>query len=325
MEFCLTSLSHGPIVLNPEFPSEFSDLIAADSKIGYAQGGFGKLLFQKKNTNQLNILFNVYQALEKTTLHFSTENHLLQVRIAMKNAEHFNIRGIGDINLKEGQFNIISAPGCETVMFLEGGAQYKTFNMFFPLQFLQQYLPLFPSLQGFLEKANSGKPALLFRNNGWITGHVIESINRLLRISTKEEGDESDFEKGFKELLFFLLLYHNVVTKNSLTSGKMEAVYKAKNIIEQNISRQLTMRQVARMIGMNEHTLKAAFKQVFQIGIFEYMVRQKMEKAKALLLETEKPIKEIAVLSGYTKIQNFVAAFKRYFHVTPSSFRKYSM
>jgi two-component system response regulator YesN len=56
--------------------------------------------------------------------------------------------------------------------------------------------------------------------------------------------------------------------------------------------------------------------------MFDYLVKTRMQMARDLLLETDKPIKEIAALTGYSTKQSFLNAFKRYFHDTPGSFRK---
>ena len=75
-------------------------------------------------------------------------------------------------------------------------------------------------------------------------------------------------------------------------------------------------------MGMNEFKLKAGFKQVFGISMFDYLIKKRMQEARSLLLETDKPIKEIASLTGYSTKQSFLNAFKKYFHDTPGSFRK---
>jgi AraC-like DNA-binding protein len=46
-----------------------------------------------------------------------------------------------------------------------------------------------------------------------------------------------------------------------------------------------------------------------------------MSEAKKLLLETNKPIKDIAGLVGYNYLTNFIAAFRNYFGQPPGQFR----
>jgi AraC-like DNA-binding protein len=46
-----------------------------------------------------------------------------------------------------------------------------------------------------------------------------------------------------------------------------------------------------------------------------------MERARKLLEETDKPIKQVAVLAGYNTISSFSAAFKKSFKLSPSQWR----
>ena len=99
------------------------------------------------------------------------------------------------------------------------------------------------------------------------------------------------------------------------------SIYEARSIIEKNTSRHFSITEVAQQVGLDEVKLKSGFKQVFGIGIFQFMLQAKMQKAWTLILETNRPVKEIAMLTGYTSNQNFVTAFKKYFNATPDSLR----
>ncbi len=56
---------------------------------------------------------------------------------------------------------------------------------------------------------------------------------------------------------------------------------------------------------------------------FSFLVLEKrMEKAKELLLYTNMKIKDIYLELGYQNQENFIRTFKKYYHVTPSEFRK---
>jgi AraC-like DNA-binding protein len=47
-----------------------------------------------------------------------------------------------------------------------------------------------------------------------------------------------------------------------------------------------------------------------------------MERAAIMLLDTNKPVSEIALDSGYSAIGNFSNAFKKHYRVSPIQFRR---
>jgi AraC family transcriptional regulator len=53
-----------------------------------------------------------------------------------------------------------------------------------------------------------------------------------------------------------------------------------------------------------------------------YITRQRIERAKRLLAETELPISEIALRTGFSSQSHFTTSFRRLAGVTPSSFRR---
>jgi AraC-like DNA-binding protein len=58
------------------------------------------------------------------------------------------------------------------------------------------------------------------------------------------------------------------------------------------------------------------------MSTFDYVRVNKMEKAKILLLESHKTIKEIAIECGYANSITFCRQFKRYVGDSPLQYRK---
>ncbi|MCS3801024.1 helix-turn-helix domain-containing protein [Niastella sp. OAS944] len=83
-----------------------------------------------------------------------------------------------------------------------------------------------------------------------------------------------------------------------------------------------TIESLAADAGVNRTKLKSGFKQLFGLGIYEFQVKLRMEKAEYLLLETDKDIKEISFLTGYHTLSSFITAFKKSHGVSPLKWRK---
>lgn len=96
----------------------------------------------------------------------------------------------------------------------------------------------------------------------------------------------------------------------------------AKDLIEKHLDRHYTIPEIAKEIGTNESKLKKGFKQVFGMGIFEFLTNARMEKARSMLAEDRKSLKQIARYVGYKHISNFITAFEKKYNQSPTDFKK---
>jgi AraC-like DNA-binding protein len=83
-----------------------------------------------------------------------------------------------------------------------------------------------------------------------------------------------------------------------------------------------TIRQVARIAGMNETTLKRSFKAVYGETVSDFSVRCRMQHALTLLRDQHVSVKRVADACGYRHQTSFATAFGRHFGLRPSDLRK---
>lgn len=81
-----------------------------------------------------------------------------------------------------------------------------------------------------------------------------------------------------------------------------------------------TIRQLARIVGSNEFTLKRAFKEAFGRTLFAHVSARRMEQAE-LLLRQGMTVAMAAEAVGYECVRSFSSAFRRHFGRSPSSMR----
>jgi AraC-like DNA-binding protein len=103
---------------------------------------------------------------------------------------------------------------------------------------------------------------------------------------------------------------------------EMEAARKAEELIMKNIRKHYTIPDIAKRVELNEYRLKYLFKYTFKSSIFHYLLRARMQKAIELLQYTNKPLQEIARLTGYSHLTNFITAFNKFFEFTPLTVRR---
>lgn len=91
--------------------------------------------------------------------------------------------------------------------------------------------------------------------------------------------------------------------------------------INENISAKITVSSVADYCGISPDYLSQIFKREIGENLSTYILRQKLERAKILLLEG-KSSKEICAEAGFSSQPYFVTAFKRFYKMTPTEYIK---
>ena len=76
--------------------------------------------------------------------------------------------------------------------------------------------------------------------------------------------------------------------------------------------------ELARIAMMSETKLKYTFKRIYQYGLYEYYQKNRMLKAKHLLIQKKNTVKEVGTQLGFKNLSNFTIAFKKEFNMLPS-------
>ena len=81
--------------------------------------------------------------------------------------------------------------------------------------------------------------------------------------------------------------------------------------------------ELAEEVGLSKNFLCAAFKEIIGDTVFSFIHEKRIEKAKAMLIETRSSIEEIAHSCGFENISYFYRMFKKYTEVSPSNYRQH--
>ncbi|TDJ20981.1 MAG: AraC family transcriptional regulator [Gammaproteobacteria bacterium] len=83
-----------------------------------------------------------------------------------------------------------------------------------------------------------------------------------------------------------------------------------------------TLASLGREVGMSRAALAKRFKELVGQTMFEYLTDLRMQRARVMLVDTLKPIHEVANSVGYESDLAFTKVFKKRSGVTPTRFRK---
>jgi AraC family transcriptional regulator len=79
---------------------------------------------------------------------------------------------------------------------------------------------------------------------------------------------------------------------------------------------------LAQEVGMSRYHFSRVFKESMGLSPINYIVRQRIERAKKLLTETDLPIADIALQAGFSGQSHFTTFFRKLVGLTPRSFRR---
>lgn len=181
------------------------------------------------------------------------------------------------------------------------------------------------SLNDFIEFVNDENTAFinlkLSRKND-----IVNVMNRILR--------EHDKKQVWGDYLSYLLIMELFVLVSRTLKQEWEQSIKsrsvklkellgiAKEYMELNYDKELSLSDVAKYIFLSESYFAHTFKDEFGISPKRYLLGIRMNAAKELLAATDHRINDIAKEVGFSSQQRFNDIFKKYEGMTPLRYRK---
>ena len=112
--------------------------------------------------------------------------------------------------------------------------------------------------------------------------------------------------------------YVNIQHGNEGFSPKIS---QAVRIIESGFASELKFDDIAKLVGLSSTTFYKLFAEQIHMSPGEFLTRQRMCKAKELLMDSNISITDIGHRLGYSSSQYFSTIFKKYAGITPKQFR----
>lgn len=101
-----------------------------------------------------------------------------------------------------------------------------------------------------------------------------------------------------------------------------QVIQEVKEYLKDSMYQNITLKEIAERMHFNYSYLVQKFKFHEKMTFNEYLLQQRMEKAKFLLVHTDMKIYEIADMVGYNDMDWFYKKFKSYAGVSANMFRK---
>ncbi|OGV53476.1 MAG: hypothetical protein A2X45_24395 [Lentisphaerae bacterium GWF2_50_93] len=135
--------------------------------------------------------------------------------------------------------------------------------------------------------------------------------------------DEDSLEaKNFRTAsIIYSLLWESERKKEETPEPGFQFAMEAKKIVSSEINAPPSVDDIARRIGISGEYLRHLFKKQFGVGLKEYSLEKRLERAKELLLHSPLRLKEISESCGFANERAFCTAFKARTGTTPGDFK----
>ena len=105
------------------------------------------------------------------------------------------------------------------------------------------------------------------------------------------------------------------------TDKQFNVMTRIVDYVESNYTKSITLSALAESIGYDYSYFSKTFTSLFGMSFNEYVNTFRFNRATELLLQTDKPIREIAAESGFGSLRTFNGIFKEIAKISPSEFR----
>ena len=101
----------------------------------------------------------------------------------------------------------------------------------------------------------------------------------------------------------------------------MESLTRVVELVQARADGALKVADLAAAAGCSEGQLERRMKKVFGLTATQYVLRVRVDRAAGLLVDTDRPIADIAVECGFSDQANLTRLFGRLIGETPARFR----
>lgn len=309
-----------------EVPQSYQGILLCGSEPHVLTGDFGSMLFQHAAAPKYNIWLSDYDLASSRTFTARLDFVTTELSMVISNNLFCQLLPVGQIDLRETQFNITHAPFMENRVRLNGLEHYTTFDIHFQLSYFEKLSFKYPDeILPFLDKIGPGRHATFYDRSPYATSMMLMLAREILRVLSQQLTDR------FKLDLLVELLCIEAITcfKKPRSSSQLilarerDMIRHITSFILSDTSYILTIDELARKAGMNSKKLKYLFKKENGTGIYRYWLYHRLEQSRELLIRDPRlTLNEVAHIFGFSDAHSFSKAFRKRYNTSPSDFRK---
>ncbi|NMB97387.1 MAG: AraC family transcriptional regulator [Clostridiaceae bacterium] len=165
-----------------------------------------------------------------------------------------------------------------------------------------------------------------FNHSVCLNEDLQKNVDQLFRSLLIEYTNKPDYwELALKSYIqkLFVLLYRYCKDAFPVTSynSSIELASNVQRYIEEHCTEEISLKKVSQLFYVDMYYLSHLFKDSTGFSFKEYLILQRISRAKDLLFYTNDSITEVCTKSGFNNANHFIRIFKRYTGLTPLKYR----
>ena len=221
---------------------------------------------------------------------------------------------------KTGEAFVVSPGNLHLMGSQTGTVDYYTF--LFPLKYISFRTDDMLD-EKLLEPLNSGHLMICPR----VKDTAKELCEQLIEIyEAKKDESESKITTQVRTKIILLQFIFEMWKKGFViendTSGRNTVEKEMVSYIQQNFTGKISLREFGEQFHLSEKYISRYFKEHFHITLSQYVTYLRLEHAKQLLQDTDIPVTDVAMQSGYQNVSYFIRSFQKAYAVSPLKYRK---
>jgi AraC family transcriptional regulator len=145
-----------------------------------------------------------------------------------------------------------------------------------------------------------------------------------------EHNAETPSGRLYADSLIQTLILHllkNYSTANAVQENLNGGLsgYKLRRVnefIDANLEEDLSLAEIAAVADLSQYHFARAFRKTTGLTPQQYVMQQRIERAKQLLAKDDLPLVEISLRSGFKNQSHFTALFRKFTKLTPKTWRE---
>ena len=221
---------------------------------------------------------------------------------------------------KTGEAFVVSPGNLHLMGSQSGTVDYYTF--LFPLKYISFRTDDMLD-EKLLEPLNSGHLMICPRVND-TAKELCEQLIKIYEAKNDESESKITTQVRTKIILlqFILEMWKKGFVIENDTSGRNTVEKEMVSYIQQNFTGKISLREFGEQFHLSEKYISRYFKEHFHITLSQYVTYLRLEHAKQLLQDTDIPVTDVAMQSGYQNVSYFIRSFQKAYAVSPLKYRK---
>lgn len=157
---------------------------------------------------------------------------------------------------------------------------------------------------------------------------LAEAISRIIKVSTNDSKMKDVFaELALRELLLKLMQTQarQLVETHYRQMSAFHRFAAVIKYIKENLHRKISIEELSKLAYLSRPTFFRLFKREFGLTPVEYILKERINKAKELLADPSCSVSAACYQSGFNSVNHFIIKFREFETVTPLKYKQNSL